>query len=881
VAQDGGARALSDATINQLLESAPDAIVIVDLEGTIRHVNAAAERLFSYPRAALLGRSVDLLLPEALRQLHVVHRDEYAAEPRARPIGVGLELSGLRADGTQVPIEISLSPLDADGQLLVTAIVRDVTERRRAEERVRRSEARLAEAQQIAHVGSWEWEIASGELSWSDELCRIYGVDPRSFTPTFPQFLALVHPDDRERVAAIVAQAEADHQPYEFFHRIVRPDGSLRVVHARGEVILDERGAPTRMHGVGQDVTELREAQAQARQLEGERAARAEAEASQRQLALLADASAALGASLEWEATLGSVARLAIDWLAELCVIDILYDPALRPVVVAHRDPAVEERVREMRRLYPLDLTVPAPVSRVARDGAPLLLPAVSDAFLASIARDARHLEMLLELDYRSVIIVPLLARGHVLGTLMLVRHATAQPFTEDELLLTDVLGRRIAMAVDNARLYAAEQAARQEAERNSERISRLQAISAAFSRAHTPVEVEEAVIGVAQRTLGAAAGVVLVVTDDRSALQIVGSLGFDAEPNRDWPPVPLDTPLPATEVIRTGMPIWLTGHAERLRRYPALADTFTADAGASVSLPLLVDGSVVGVLGLSFREERAFSAADRNLMLTLAQHCAQALERARLAQAERAAQAAATQALNAREVFLSIAAHELKTPLTTIKAAAHLLDRRLNMGGIDDERIQKLSGQLRGEIERLERLVSDLLDVSRIQRGQLQLRREPVDLRAVAAEIMARFEDAAERKPEHLLALDAPEPVVGDWDPARLDQVLSNLLSNALKYAPNGGVVQVRVRRAGHQAVLSVSDEGIGITAEERGQLFQPFMRGDTARLTIGGTGLGLYIASEIVARHGGAIDVASTPGAGSVFTVRLPLSVPEASGR
>ena len=94
---------------------------------------------------------------------------------------------------------------------------------------------------------------------------------------------------------------------------------------------------------------------------------------------------------------------------------------------------------------------------------------------------------------------------------------------------------------------------------------------------------------------------------------------------------------------------------------------------------------------------------------------------------------------------------------MTTIKAAAHLLDRRLTLGGVDDERIHRLSGQLRGEIERLERLVSDLLDVSRIQRGQLQLRREPVDLRVMAAEIMARFEDAAERKPEHLLALDAP----------------------------------------------------------------------------------------------------------------------------
>ena len=353
---------------------------------------------------------------------------------------------------------------------------------------------------------------------------------------------------------------------------------------------------------------------------------------------------------------------------------------------------------------------------------------------------------------------------------------------------------------------------------------------------------------------------------------------GSTAELAHDWPELALDAPLPACDVFRTGVAIWLEGHAERLRRYPALAETPTPGVTASATLPLLVDGQAIGVLGLSFREERSFSAADRVLMLALAQQCAQALERARLYQAERTAQAAAMQALNAREVFLSIAAHELKTPLTTIKAAAQLLDRRLHVAEVDDERIHALLRQLRSEIVRLERLVADLLDVSRIQRGQLQLRREAVDLSKMVTELMARFEDAAERKPEHTLVLDAPEPVVGDWDPARLDQMLTNLLSNALKYSPQGGVVRLQLTRVGDEAVLSVSDAGIGITPLEREQLFQPFMRGDTARLTMRGTSLGHCITSEIIARDGGTREVASEPDVGSVFSARLPLATPEA---
>ena len=218
-------------------------------------------------------------------------------------------------------------------------------------------------------------------------------------------------------------------------------------------------------------------------------------------------------------------------------------------------------------------------------------------------------------------------------------------------MLLSDVFGRRVAMAVDNARLFAAEQTARQEAERHSERVTRLQAITAAFSRAHTPVEVEQAVVEVAQRTLGVAGGVVMAV-DEHPSVAVHWQPRFRRGAGGRLAGGAVRRAAARRRGGAHGRADLARGRAERLRRYPALAATPTADAGSSASLPLLVDGRTIGLLGLSFRDERSFSAADRNLMLTLAQHCAQALERARLAQAERAAQAAATQALNAREVF-------------------------------------------------------------------------------------------------------------------------------------------------------------------------------------------------------------------------------------
>lgn len=247
-----------------------------------------------------------------------------------------------------------------------------------------------------------------------------------------------------------------------------------------------------------------------------------------------------------------------------------------------------------------------------------------------------------------------------------------------------------------------------------------------------------------------------------------------------------------------------------------------------------------------------------------------------RLLLSEQESRRTAEEAVCVREQFLSIASHELKTPLTTLKVTLQLLDRQFRQPDPDRNRVKTHLSRLWEQFDRLETLVEELLDASRIQQGRLDLRPESIDLVSLVEQVVDRFEYAPERKPEHQIVLEAEAAIVGSWDPSRLDQVVTNLVSNALKYSPEGSEVRVSLQRSDSHAMLMVSDQGIGIAAEDRKRLFQPFVRSDVVRGNVSGTGLGLYITARIVEQHGGDILVQSEPGNGSTFTIRLPLPTP-----
>ena len=226
------------------------------------------------------------------------------------------------------------------------------------------------------------------------------------------------------------------------------------------------------------------------------------------------------------------------------------------------------------------------------------------------------------------------------------------------------------------------------------------------------------------------------------------------------------------------------------------------------------------------------------------------------------------------KDAFLSIASHELKTPLTVLKAQVQMVKRRL--GSEHAERLENASRQ----VDRLTRLVNQLLDASQLGLEQLPLQRTRVELSEVVRRVA---EGLVSVSPQHTLELELT-PVVGELDELRLEQVLHNLVSNALKYSPTGGPIEVQVRPLpGGEAEVVVADRGIGLGVADEEQLFERFERGERSELAgISGIGVGLYVSREIVRRHGGHISLRPREGGGAVARVRLPLSVaPEQDSR
>ncbi|GAB4436022.1 MAG: ATP-binding protein [Chloroflexi bacterium OHK40] len=236
-----------------------------------------------------------------------------------------------------------------------------------------------------------------------------------------------------------------------------------------------------------------------------------------------------------------------------------------------------------------------------------------------------------------------------------------------------------------------------------------------------------------------------------------------------------------------------------------------------------------------------------------------------------------ARRALRLRDEFLTIAAHELRTPITALIANAQLLRRRAERGDLAPERDLRTIRALADLGQRLAALVETLLDVGKAERHELTAGLEPVDLVALARRQVELLHATLDRHQLHVIVPEAPLMVLGD--PRRLQQVIDNLLSNAVKYSPEGGPLTIEVRRGDGMACLSVTDTGIGIPADALPHIFERFYRAPNAdpRL-ISGFGVGLYLAHEIVAAHGGELRVASREGEGSTFTLCLPLAPSQA---
>jgi signal transduction histidine kinase len=315
----------------------------------------------------------------------------------------------------------------------------------------------------------------------------------------------------------------------------------------------------------------------------------------------------------------------------------------------------------------------------------------------------------------------------------------------------------------------------------------------------------------------------------------------------------------------RGGVPkVLATGNSELYAEGEQAGDPVTA-----MVVPLVARGRVFGAMTfLSVNPEHRYGDVDLSMAEDLARRAAMAIDNANLYKQ-------AQSAIRARDEFLSIASHELRTPLTPLKIQTQGLMRALRAGNgaeVDPQKVTRMLEISDRQIGRLSRLIDDLLDISRISIGRLTLNVEEFDVNELLTEIIERFRDQL-AVAECRVDVHQSGPLMVRWDRLRIEQVIVNLLVNALKYGP-GKPISIELNKTDDRALLSFRDHGIGIAKEDQSRIFGRFERAVSGS-HFGGLGLGLYIVTQILSAHGGDIGVESEQGAGSRFTVSLPFTV------
>ncbi|HUS15522.1 MAG TPA: GAF domain-containing protein [Chloroflexia bacterium] len=462
---------------------------------------------------------------------------------------------------------------------------------------------------------------------------------------------------------------------------------------------------------------------------------------------------------------------------------------------------------------------------------------------------------------------VPITVEDRVIGILQL-NSPVKQAFSGRDLALLAEVAERCALAVQRARMFSEMQA-------RSERLSSLAQIARRISAALDLDELFRTCYEQVRRVMPADAFLVALYDDDRAVVR--DEFVIDGEQVYPKSEMPIGEGL-TSYVIRERKPL-LIGDQGQLPITPMVFGQTEHPSESLLMVPLIFEGRVLGAMSAQAYTAHAYTDADLSLLMTIGNQAAVAVRNAQLYQSERAAQ-------QAKDEFLSLVSHELRTPLTTIKGTAQVMQRRMvrafSAGQVktpaEHEARQQDLRQLTNIVtqsDRLNALVNDLLDISRLQSGRFEFYPGAADM---ATLIRTTVDEYRALSPRHRLIVEAPSSLPGTFDGMRIAQVVTNLISNAVKYAPADTTIRITLDTAAPGlARVRVHDEGDGIPAEEQAQLFERFYRAAAVRSNPrSGLGLGLYISRQIVEWHGGQIGVESAAGTGTTFAFTLPLAGP-----
>lgn len=485
----------------------------------------------------------------------------------------------------------------------------------------------------------------------------------------------------------------------------------------------------------------------------------------------------------------------------------------------------------------------------------------------------------------RSVACFPLLLGERLLGVFVLFARS---PLRDEVVELLANFAALVSASIEDVRLLEAERAERSRAETAE---SRLRFLSQASVTLAGSLDYGATLAATARLAVPQLADWCVIDLLEDDELQMVGAAHADparepliAELRASYPPDPAE-PHVIYQVIGDGTPrleahiddAALAARAHDARHLELLEELGIA---SHVVVPLVARGRTLGAISFIARPGgRTYGEADLELAVGLAERAAPAIDNARLYRAAR-------EAIGLRDEFLSVASHELRTPVTVIGAYAQSLHRSVGRSDTPDAaRIANGLAKIRDQAMRMGTLIDRLLDVTRLQSGEIPIEPRDTDLGALVGEIVdaTRLRQAEGDLPASIrleLASTDDRPIIGQWDRSRLEQVVANLLDNAFKYSPLGGRVEVSIGREteadGEVAHIVVRDEGIGIPEGQVEAIFEPFVRARNASIRhYAGLGMGLAVSREIVTRHGGRLW-AESPGEerGSVFHVVLPLA-------
>ena len=661
----------------------------------------------------------------------------------------------------------------------------------------------------------------------------------------------LIHPDDLEQTLGLFSnllQAPDTRMTIEF--RVLHKDGSVRWMEGTGTNLLDDPN----VEAIVANYHEISE--------------RKQAEERQR---LLNEASNMLASSLNQQITLKEIAQIIVPTLADYCRIAVLDDnQQIKEISVNHIDPEKITLVRALYEQYKDRTDMTHGLQRLLESGKAELISNVSGSILAPVQDNPELLTIVNTLGLQSYMGVPLIARGKTIGAITFSSVQPHRRYTPNDLLFAQDLARLVALTLDNARLYQKAQdeiAERRQIENNLLFLSEASKILAAS------LDYQTTLANIAHLAVPHIADWCTIDMRTEHGIQQLALAHVDPE-KIQWAQE-LNQKNPPDPNARTGIPnVLRTGKADF---YPDISDDLLVAVARDeeelalmrnigftsvMIVPLLVRGNAIGTISFVTAESgRHYTPADLSMAEELASRAALAIENAHL-------YTEAQNAIGLRDEFISIASHELRTPITSLKMYTQVLQKQFAKRG--EESLGRFLAKMDAQLNKLTLLIGDLLNVTKIELGQLAFQEEAFDLNELVRETVEQIQMTT---PKHTISIEGniPRTVWGDLD--RIGQVLTNLLSNAVKYSPQADSIIVRLTSEQDRAVVSIQDFGIGIDSEHQGNIFNRFYRvSDPEEKTYPGLGIGLYISHEIIKRHGGDLTVVSEKGKGSLFRFPLP---------